>query len=130
MNQVTVPSTDIARSKAFYEGLGLRLIVDTPHYLRFECPEGGATFSCALTDQAPDGAGPSVKVYFEYDRDRLDREAARLVAAGYVIDQMPADQRYLWREARLRDPDGNHLVLYHAGENRRFPPWRVSEESA
>ena len=24
-----------------------------------------------------------------------------------------------------RDPDGNRLILYHAGENRKHPPWRV-----
>jgi len=28
--------------------------------------------------------------------------------------------------APLRDPDGNELCLYHAGENRRFPPWRLA----
>jgi hydroxymethylpyrimidine/phosphomethylpyrimidine kinase len=31
----------------------------------------------------------------------------------------------MWREARLRDPDGNIIFLYHAGEARRFPPWRI-----
>jgi hydroxymethylpyrimidine/phosphomethylpyrimidine kinase len=34
---------------------------------------------------------------------------------------------YLWRVARLRDPAGNRIQLYHAGENRRFPPWRVKD---
>jgi len=32
---------------------------------------------------------------------------------------------YLWREAVLRDPSGNRIKLYHAGENRLNPPWRV-----
>ena len=27
--------------------------------------------------------------------------------------------------AYLRDPDGNRLCLYFAGENRVNPPWRV-----
>jgi hydroxymethylpyrimidine/phosphomethylpyrimidine kinase len=35
------------------------------------------------------------------------------------------DQRWLWREAYLRDPAGNVLCIYHAGTNRRFPPWRI-----
>jgi hypothetical protein len=38
----------------------------------------------------------------------------------------------LWREAYLHDPDGNVLCLYHAGNNRRFPPGRIlhSNENA
>jgi hydroxymethylpyrimidine/phosphomethylpyrimidine kinase len=36
-------------------------------------------------------------------------------------------QRWLWREAWLRDPAGNSICLYHAGDNRRFPPWRIAE---
>jgi hypothetical protein len=36
-----------------------------------------------------------------------------------------ADRPYLWREAVLRDPSGNRIKLYHAGENRLNPPWRV-----
>ena len=42
-----------------------------------------------------------------------------------MFDSGPEDQTWLWREAWLRDPDGNRLCLYHAGNNRRFPPWRV-----
>jgi hypothetical protein len=30
----------------------------------------------------------------------------------------------------LRDPDGNILCLYHAGDNRRNPPWRLPQSSA
>ena len=44
---------------------------------------------------------------------------------GVVFDTEPADEPWLWREARLRDPDGNVLCLYRAGVNRRNPPWRV-----
>ncbi len=29
--------------------------------------------------------------------------------------------------ARLRDPAGNIIFLYRAGEARRFPPWRMTE---
>jgi hydroxymethylpyrimidine/phosphomethylpyrimidine kinase len=33
----------------------------------------------------------------------------------------------MWRESRLRDPAGNTIFLYKAGEARRFPPWRMAE---
>jgi hydroxymethylpyrimidine/phosphomethylpyrimidine kinase len=52
----------------------------------------------------------------------------RLVAAGVEFEQLPADQPWLWREAQLRDPAGNQLCLYRARSNRRYPPWRVTEE--
>jgi catechol 2,3-dioxygenase-like lactoylglutathione lyase family enzyme len=121
LNQVTVPSRDVARAIAFYKRLGLKLIVESlPHYARFEAPEGEATFSVDLDAEAA-GSGPVI--YFECDD--LDARCAALEREGVVFDQAPADQRWLWREARLRDPDGNRLCLYFAGENRLNPPWRM-----
>jgi hypothetical protein len=39
-----------------------------------------------------------------------------------------ADSAGLWREAHLRDPAGNRVCLFHAGENRCNPPWRVGTD--
>jgi catechol 2,3-dioxygenase-like lactoylglutathione lyase family enzyme len=122
LNQVTIGSTDLARSERFYTALGLRLIVRDDHYLRFECPEGGSTFSVESVEG--ETAADAVTIYFE--NDRIDAECARLAESGVVFDHEPADMPWLWREARLRDPDGHHLCLYHAGVNRKNPPWRVS----
>jgi hypothetical protein len=36
---------------AFYRLLGFTQIVDTPHYARFECPEGDSTFSLSLSEE-------------------------------------------------------------------------------
>ncbi|MEL6134732.1 MAG: VOC family protein [Bacteroidota bacterium] len=124
LNQVTVPSIDIVRSLQFYSQLGLKLIVNAvPHYLRFECPEGDATFSVHKVAQLSEGEG--IYVYFECAD--LDLRVQALQEGGMVFDQLPVDQKWLWREARLRDPDGNTLILYHAGENRKNPPWRWEE---
>lgn len=124
LNQVTVEVSDIPRSCAFYQRLGLELIVSSDHYARFLCPSGagqGATFSIHLSDDVrPNGAG----VYFECDD--LDARVERLKSAGIVFDHDPVDQSWLWREAWLRDPDGNRLCLYFAGVNRVDPPWRVA----
>ena len=132
LNQITLPSTDLERSADFYRKMGFTQIVSAPpRYARFECPQGEATFS--LHQVAPaDGsasqgfAGTGVVVYFEVDD--LDARVAHLCADGFVFDSMPTDERWLWREARLRDPDGNTLCLFHAGRNRRFPPWRLAAE--
>lgn len=123
LNQITVPSVDVAQSIVFYEQLGLRLIVKTlPHYARFECVEGEATFSIHQVEKLPDGDG--IYVYFE--TEQLDDEVERLIAAGIQFDQLPKDERWLWREARLKDPDNNQIILYVAGDNRKNPPWRIN----
>ncbi|MBL4869917.1 MAG: VOC family protein [Robiginitomaculum sp.] len=109
----------------FYQKLGLRLIVDSvPRYCRFEFPETGdgepATLS--LHEVASDwrAAADWPLIYFEVDD--LD---AYLKDVGLTPLAPAKTQNYLWREADILDPSGNKIRLYQAGENRRFPPWRV-----
>lgn len=125
LNQVTIPVNDMAAAVAFYLKLGFTQIVDTPHYARFVCPEGGATFSLAL--EAGEFHNGAV-IYFEYQE--LDDWCAALLKKGVVFEQLPQDQSYLWREAVLKDPSGNKIKLYWAGDNRVNPPWRVNKTSA
>ena len=49
----------------------------------------------------------------------------RLKREGVKFETEPTNQDWLWREASLRDPAGNQLILYAAGENRLNPPWRL-----
>jgi|GEM_PF-433579 len=121
LNQVTLPAIDIDASVAFYQGMGFTQIALSPHYARFECPEGEATFSVHLSAGTSGASG--VVVYFECSD--LDVRVADLQARGYVFSKSPADERWLWREARLQDPAGNMLCLFWAGQNRKNPPWRV-----
>jgi catechol 2,3-dioxygenase-like lactoylglutathione lyase family enzyme len=122
LNQVTVGVADIARATDFYARLGLKLIVRSPHYARFAVPDGGATFSIHLVAEP---VASTTLVYFECDD--LDLRFEALASAGVVFDQPPTDQTWLWREARLRDPDGNPLCLFRAGEARLNPPWRLPD---
>ena len=122
LNQVTVPSKNLEKSIPFYEKLGLKLIVQAlPHYARFACPNGHSTFSIHLVEELPKGEG--IVVYFECED--LDDLVNSLKAKGINIDEMPKDQPWLWREAKLKDLDNNQIILYHAGENRLNPPWRI-----
>ena len=122
LNQITIPSLDLNKSVPFYKLLGLKLIVDAlPHYARFECPEGTSTFSIHKVERLPVGDG--IYVYFECKN--LDTEVKRLKNEGIKFDLDPTDQNWLWREARLKDVDGNQLILYFAGDNRLNPPWRI-----
>jgi len=123
LNQVTLPAKNVERSAAFYRLLGFRQIVSSlPRYVRFECGDGDSTFSL---HEAASPAASEVIVYFECDD--LDGEYQRLRVLGVEFDAPPKDQSWLWREAYLKDPDGNLICLYHAGANRRFPPWRISD---
>ncbi|TDQ32556.1 VOC family protein [Zeaxanthinibacter enoshimensis] len=122
LNQITIPSLDLTVSIPFYEKLGLKLIVKSlPEYARFECPDGNSTFSIHQVKKLPEGEG--IFVYFECEN--LDAQVEELKEKGIEFDQEPTDQRWLWREARLKDVDGNQLVLYFGGENRLNPPWRI-----
>lgn len=123
LNQITVPSVNVPRAVAFYQQLGLRLIVNSsPRYVRFECPDGTATFSIHHVEHL--SPNPDLVIYFECER--LDDVVADLKSKGIVFDSDLKDQDWLWREAYLRDPDGNVICLFYAGENRLHPPWRVN----
>jgi hydroxymethylpyrimidine/phosphomethylpyrimidine kinase len=124
LNQVTVTGTDYKRSVDFYRRLGLKQIVDSPEtgYARFEAA-GGVTFSVQIDPDEKIIA--TTAVYFECDD--LDARVEQLARSGINFEHGPRNQPWMWREARLRDPDGNIIFFYHAGEHRRFPPWRISD---
>ena len=122
LNQVTLPCMDLETSVDFYLRLGFKQIVaNPPGYARFECASG-ATFSLERVSEKPGPTG--VVVYFE--TADLDATVGRLKEAGIAFESDPVDQPWLWREAYLKDPAGNTLCLYFAGENRRNPPWLLS----
>lgn len=122
LNQITLPALDIQVSATFYRRMGFTQIVDSPHYARFECPQGDTTFSLHRVDTLSTPHG--VVVYFE--TEELDEQVAELKSKGYLFTREPENQRWLWREARLLDPSGNEICLFFAGENRKNPPWRVN----
>ncbi len=128
-NHVTLVVAELERSKAFYRTLGLRQIVDAPpRYARFVLPEGDATLSLEVTGESPVTSPTGAILYLECDA--LDDTVAALTARGILFEQAPVDMPYLWREARLRDPDGHALCLYHAGGNRLNPPWKLRDEDS
>jgi len=124
LNHVTVTVTDIERAISFYERLGLTQIVAAyPHYARFECPDGDSTLSLHGLGAGEELPPQATTIHFECDD--LDGKVAELEADGLAFEMAPTDQPYLWREAILKDPDGNVIFLFSAGENRLNPPWRL-----
>ena len=123
LNQITVYTNKSAESIEFYKKLGLRIIVDSaPRYVRFECPDGNSTFSLHETNK-DSAENPNIVLYFECEN--LDAKVEELKNLGLKFEQEPVDQRWLWREAYLRSPEGNRICLFYAGKNRQNPPWRV-----
>jgi hydroxymethylpyrimidine/phosphomethylpyrimidine kinase len=120
LNHVTLGCRAYAASVNFYQALGLSLIVDSPSngYARFEAPNG-----VTLSIYQRDDIATSTIIYFE--SKRLDAWVTELVSQGYAFEQLPQDESWGWREARLLDPSGNIVCLYKAGENRRYPAWQL-----
>ncbi|WP_431165893.1 VOC family protein [Tenacibaculum halocynthiae] len=123
LNQVTLPSTNVEKAVEFYIKLGLHLIVDaSPRYVRFELPNGDSTLSIHKVDHISTENIPII--YFE--DENLDVLVKKLQEKGIEFSQLPKSETWLWREAHLKDPDGNKLILYKAGKNRKNPPWRIN----
>jgi hydroxymethylpyrimidine/phosphomethylpyrimidine kinase len=122
LNQVTVTGTNYERSVDFYQRIGLAQIVDSPDtgYARFETA-GGVTLSVQIDPEEKIIA--TTAIYLECDD--LDQRVEQLARGGIAFEHGPRNQPWMWREARLRDPDGNIIFFYHAGEHRRFPAWRI-----
>jgi catechol 2,3-dioxygenase-like lactoylglutathione lyase family enzyme len=119
-----IPALDVAASVAFYRSMGFELIVDAPDYARFRSMIGSATFSIHAVDALAEA--PKTVVYFECTA--LDQQVAELRARGLQFAPEPRDEPWLLREARLVDPSGNVICLYHAGGNRLNRPWRVGAD--
>lgn len=127
LNQVTILSEKPVETVEFFEKLGLRRIVDSlPRYARLECPDGESTLSVNTAESV--APNQSITLYFECDD--LDATVAELKRAGLTFDEEPTDRPWLWRQAYLRDPNQNKICLFNAGENRKNPPWRLSEPPA
>jgi catechol 2,3-dioxygenase-like lactoylglutathione lyase family enzyme len=133
LNHVTLAVSDVESSAGFYARLGLvQIVADYPDYARFLAPDGDTTLSLQRVDRSDrsgriDRVEPSASIHFEVDD--VDLAVEELERAGFSFHRAPADQPYLWREAILLDPDGHQLFIYHAGENRLDPPWRLPRDA-
>ncbi|WP_343227870.1 bifunctional hydroxymethylpyrimidine kinase/phosphomethylpyrimidine kinase [Sphingopyxis soli] len=145
LNQITLPANDYAVSVAFYKQMGLSQIVDSPGngYARFAAANGVTLSIHVSPSRLREGLGEGISngtsppptppasgrgedgVVTYLESGALDAWVAHLARRGVQFEQMPKDEQWGWREARLTDPAGNRLCLYQAGEYRRYPPWRI-----
>jgi len=104
-------STDLDRSQAFYEGLGLTLALDQGTCRIFRVSDCGFLGIC---QGHPEPWGVIVTLV----ADDVEERCSALAEAGYLFEKRPAfNPEYRITHAFLRDPDG-HLV-----EIQRFEDW-------
>ncbi len=121
LNHITLPARDVELSTDFYVRLGLtQIVANYPHYARLLAPAGDTTLSL---NQAGETIHNGASIHFEVED--VDQTVQQLKQAGFDFVCEPVDQPYLWREAILLDPDGHRIFIFHAGENRLDPPWRL-----
>jgi predicted enzyme related to lactoylglutathione lyase len=72
-----------------------------------------------------DGQLPASPIVIYFESEDIDATVEQLKSVGLSFEQEPTDQDWLWREAYLLDPNCYRICLFHAGDNRKNPPWRV-----
>ena len=114
---VNLPTANLDRSKAFFEGLGWRIepkftdensacvVVDTNVYLMILTPEFFATF----TDKpiVDPSVGLQVQTALSREsRDEVDALLEKVLAAGGTEPRKPQDYGFMYARD-FEDPDGN-----------------------
>lgn len=111
-----IPSTDLDRSRAFYEGvLGLRVVEANPARVLFDV--AGTKLTVVLVG---DDLTPQPFTIFGWEVEGLEATIAALVERGIDFlryDGFDQDDAGIWtapsgtRVAWFEDPDGNNLSL-------------------
>ena len=107
--QITfLPSADLERSRAFYEGsLGLELVVDQGTCHIFAVADGAFLGTCQR-----DAMEATEGVIFTFVTDDVDGWCTRILDAGERIESGPTHSaQYGIYHAFLRDPDGHRLEI-------------------
>jgi catechol 2,3-dioxygenase-like lactoylglutathione lyase family enzyme len=127
LSHVTLFVADVARSRSFYRALGFEPIVDESHYCRFLTRLDEGTGDETLSIERRSGPiAPAAQLGLEFpSREALDRYVQGLPARGITLTEELVERSWLWRDARIVDPDGHEWMLFFAGDNKLNPPWRV-----
>ncbi len=104
-----IPVKDIARARAFYEGvLGLKKTMDSAGGKWVEYEIGTGTLGLgSYPGWEPSAQGTSIA----FEVDDLDAEMARLKAKGVAV-VMDVMDTPVCRFAMITDPDGNKLLIH------------------
>ncbi|HTE22132.1 MAG TPA: VOC family protein [Candidatus Limnocylindria bacterium] len=99
---------DLQRSKAFYESLGLKIVMDEPKYVRLAC-ENGFYIGMEQRDATEIG-GSGIELNIQVDD--IDKLYEALSSKDVAFEQKPTDMPWGARHAFLKDPNGYRVGLY------------------
>lgn len=109
LGHVAVRVEDMARAKAFYLGLGLRLTWDAEDWAYLQSPDSGD--GIALLSPSYRAAGPHF-AFHTADRSELEVVHQRLEQAGHRVGPVH-DHRDGTASFYMQDPEGNWLELLY-----------------
>jgi len=122
LNLVGLVVDDMAATLAFYRALGLDIPADADGEGHVEVVTGGMRLAWDTAevvrsfdpDWAPPPSGRRISLAFSCDSsDDVDSTYQTLVDAGYEGHKAPWDAFWGQRYAVVKDPDGNHVDLFH-----------------
>ncbi len=106
------PVTDVARARAFYEGvLGLKITMnhdmgENGHWVEYDIGAGTLSLGCYKDSKpSPDGCCVGLEV------EDFDKAVAAIQAAGTPIKMGPFETP-VCHMLIVHDPDGNTLILH------------------
>ncbi len=109
LGHVALRVQDMARAKAFYQSLGLRLTWDADDWAYLQSPANGDGIALLSADYT--AAGPHFAFHYG-DRAEVAGEHARLQAQGHRVGPVH-DHRDGTTSFYLQDPEGNWLELLY-----------------
>jgi catechol 2,3-dioxygenase-like lactoylglutathione lyase family enzyme len=108
LGHVAVRVQDMARAKAFYQSLGLRITWEADDWSYLQSPHGDGI---ALLSPGYTAAGPHFAFHYS-DRAEVDAVHQRLEVGGHEVGPVH-DHRDGTASFYLRDPEGNWLELLY-----------------
>jgi len=121
IDAVSVTSTDMSRSIAFYSALGFDFSAADPSgdHVEPATPPGGtrlmidsAALAERLTGRAPVPASHSAFALLCASPAEVDALAGAVASAGFTVETQPWDAFWGQRYAVLRDPEGYLVDLF------------------
>jgi catechol 2,3-dioxygenase-like lactoylglutathione lyase family enzyme len=99
---------DLQKSKAFYEGLGLKVVMDEPRYVRL-AGENGLYIGMEQREASLVG-GSGIELNIQVDD--VDKLYETLSSKGVAFEQKPTAMPWGSRHAFLNDPSGYRIGVY------------------
>lgn len=117
-NHAMIYVSSLERSLEFYQtGIGFEMLErQGDEYARLKSPAAETTIALHRNNRLPATGQGGIRLYFEVED--VDAFCSTLETKGFKLEQRAMKMPWGWTHAYLRDPDGNEVSIYSAGEMR------------